>query len=158
MSLERTQILVPSARFTGCQPIAIAVTSAAISSSIAIAAKYCGQHIIESYTHGTVTLHVHFFMFIARPSGALGSASEQRCCCKLGCGPAHQKQTRKVASQDRPLARQVQHCERLMTVPGAALRLLSGSVRARGTAATDERAPLECLASPCVRCNRIPCV
>src|ERR1700751_5228128 len=64
MSFERTQIVVPSSRFTGSQPIAIAVTSAAISSSIATATRYVGSTPLEvSFSHKTVTLHVLFFMF-----------------------------------------------------------------------------------------------
>src|SRR5580704_5406541 len=63
MSFERTQIVIPSSFFTGTQPISIAVTSAAISSSGATYTKYGDSTSFE--THDAVTFHVLFFMFLS---------------------------------------------------------------------------------------------
>jgi hypothetical protein len=63
MSFERTHIVIPSSFFTGSQPISIAVTSAAISSSGATYSKYGDSTSFE--THDAVTFHVLFFMFLS---------------------------------------------------------------------------------------------
>ena len=78
MSFERTQIVIPSSFFSGTQPISMAVTSAAISSSSAIRTKYGDSTSFE--THDAVTFHVLFFMFLSSQVtcwGLLGSVSRE---------------------------------------------------------------------------------
>src|ERR1700722_8296657 len=72
MSFERTQIVIPSSSFTGTQPISIAVTSAAISSSGATHTKYGDSTSFE--THDAVTFHVLFFMFLSSQVTCLGQS------------------------------------------------------------------------------------
>jgi hypothetical protein len=72
MSFERTQIVIPSSFFTGTQPISIAVTSAAISSSGATYTKYGDSTSFE--THDAVTFHVLFFMFLSSQVTCFGQS------------------------------------------------------------------------------------
>jgi hypothetical protein len=72
MSFERTQIVIPSSFFTGTQPISIAVTSAAISSSGATHTKYGDSTSFE--THDGVTFHVLFSMFLSSQITCFGQS------------------------------------------------------------------------------------
>ena len=84
MSFERTQIRVPSSLSTGTQPIALAVTSAVISSSIATATRYGDSTSSESLSHETVTLLVSFLHVLVAATCSMMYAPvfERRCFVK----------------------------------------------------------------------------